>query len=120
MNTDELKKEFLMWLRHQLERGENLASQEVPLVLQEFVQYSMIHHGLSLFFGLLSLITALVLIFICSKQLRDQREYDITALTGTGAAFSLILGILLVSLHFSPFLGAWLTPRGYLLEKFLL
>ena len=124
MNKEEIEKQFLFWLQKVLEEGVDLAKAEVPLVLEEFLAYSVIRHGIASAVGLgllgLALVSARKLLKNRGEMFQNEEGSPLAFFWLTLGLGGLVLGVASLAHNLISFFGAWLAPRGYLLERFLL
>lgn len=121
MKTDEIQKQFLEWLQSTLQGGIDLAKAEVPLMIKELVVYASVTYGVAA----LSLAAFSWVCYCYSKKcwtlFKDENSHSseeyLIGVILIGLASAMSAGYAICNL--TNCLGAWLAPRGYLLERFL-
>lgn len=114
-NTEEVLNAFLTKVVNSLESGMDIASEQMPFVLEELIAWKLVSSGLFTGIGVLLVAVAGVLI----KNLLTPDDYfdvDKTFTLILCTVFSGILGILFTAINLPEFLQVLVAPRVYLIE----
>ena len=110
-----MKEQVLEWMRNAVD----LMKEEIPLFVQEFLQWSLYSHGFGICCGLIMFFAAILFFYFSHRLSNDCRTEDAAVACFFLAIALFAVGIGLTTYNAYEFIKIQAAPRIYLLERFM-